>query len=142
MLIHVWLRQNSMDMHAIRYFLVACEERSFTRAAKRCRVAQPSVSTAIQRLEKELGGPLFVRAETGVQLTPLGRAVRPYLERIDGLADFVRKTFSGGPVAGGVRKRRGPRVPGRHRTVAGRGESDPMSPHGPAADRQRTRPQR
>jgi DNA-binding transcriptional LysR family regulator len=82
MLIHVWLRQNSMDMHAIRYFLVACEERSFTRAAKRCRVAQPSVSTAIQRLEKELGGTLFVRAETGVQLTP----IRPRSATIQELA--------------------------------------------------------
>jgi|SRR5580704_17391308 LysR family hydrogen peroxide-inducible transcriptional activator len=106
MLIHTWPRQNSMDMHAIRYFLVACEERSFTRAAKRCRVAQPSVSNAIQRLEKELGGSLFVRAVTGVQLTALGRAVRPHLARIDGLADVVRKTFSSGPIAGGVRSGR------------------------------------
>jgi DNA-binding transcriptional LysR family regulator len=41
-----------MEMHQVRYFLALCEERNFTRAAKRCGVAQPSLTHAIKQLEK------------------------------------------------------------------------------------------
>jgi len=50
-----------MQMHQIRYFLALCEERNFTRAAKRCGVSQPSLTNAIIGLEQELGGALFQR---------------------------------------------------------------------------------
>jgi len=50
-----------MEMQQIRYFLVLCEERSFTRAAKRCGISQPSLTNAIIGLERELGGVLFQR---------------------------------------------------------------------------------
>jgi len=50
-----------MQMQQIRYFLALCEERSFTRAAKRCGVSQPSLTNAIIRLEQKLGGALFRR---------------------------------------------------------------------------------
>jgi LysR family transcriptional regulator, hydrogen peroxide-inducible genes activator len=83
-----------VEIHQIKYFLAVCEELSFTRAAKRCNVAQPSLSAAIQRLEKELGGRLFVRAVTGVQLTHLGRAVRPHFKKINQHAELVRSIFS------------------------------------------------
>src|SRR5215467_12635247 len=42
-----------MQMQHIRYFLALCEERSFTRAAKRCGVSQPSLTNAIMVLEQE-----------------------------------------------------------------------------------------
>jgi predicted transcriptional regulator len=45
-----------MKMHQIRYFLAHCEEQNFTRAAKRCGIAQPSLTRAIKQLEKALGG--------------------------------------------------------------------------------------
>jgi len=48
-----------MQMHQICYFLALCEERSFTRAAKRCGISQPSLTNAIIALERELGGALF-----------------------------------------------------------------------------------
>jgi LysR family hydrogen peroxide-inducible transcriptional activator len=70
-----------MQMHQIRYFLALCEERSFTRAAKRCGVSQPSLTNAIMALEQELGGALFQRKPL-VALTVLGHAVHPYLDRI------------------------------------------------------------
>jgi LysR family transcriptional regulator, hydrogen peroxide-inducible genes activator len=70
-----------MQMQQIRYFLALCEERSFTRAAKRCGVSQPSLTNAIMALEQELGGALFQRKPL-VALTVLGQAVHPYLDRI------------------------------------------------------------
>ena len=50
-----------MQMHQVRYFLALLEERSFTRAARRSGVSQPSLTNAISALEQELGGVLFHR---------------------------------------------------------------------------------
>ena len=80
-----------METNQIRYFLALCEEQNFTRAAKRCWVSQPSVSNAIKRLEEELGGDLFHPTKNGVKLSPLGMAIRPYLERINDCAEGVTR---------------------------------------------------
>jgi DNA-binding transcriptional LysR family regulator len=66
-----------MEMHQVRYFLALCEERNFTRAAKRCGVAQPSLTRAIKQMEAKLGGSLFDRARANTRLTDLGNLVRP-----------------------------------------------------------------
>ena len=71
-----------VKMHQIFYFVALCEERSFTRAAKRCGVAQPSLTRAIQTLEEEFGAQLFERSRSNVRLTHLGLFVRPDFERI------------------------------------------------------------
>src|SRR5215469_3151814 len=68
-----------MEIHQVRYFLAVCEQLSFTGAARQCHVTQPSLTRAIQLLEKEFGGYLFHR-DRSIQLTELGRMVRPYLQ--------------------------------------------------------------
>jgi len=70
-----------MQLRQIRYFLLLCEELSFTRAARRCNIAQPSLTKAVRSLERELGGPLFQRRPR-TALSDLGHAVRPYLEQM------------------------------------------------------------
>jgi DNA-binding transcriptional LysR family regulator len=77
-----------MQMHQVRYFLALCEELNFTRAARRCGVSQPSLTTAISALERDLGGALFHRKPSA--LTGLGRMVRPYLDEIARNADHAR----------------------------------------------------
>jgi LysR family hydrogen peroxide-inducible transcriptional activator len=72
-----------MQMNQVRYFLALCEERNFTRAAKHCGVSQPSLTNAIKRLERTLGGPLFHRDCRNTELTELGRVVKPYLKQIN-----------------------------------------------------------
>ena len=71
----------TMQLRQITYFLAVCRELNFTRAARSCGVSQPSLTGCIKRLEIEIGGDLFARKPT-VQLTRLGHAMRPYLERI------------------------------------------------------------
>jgi hypothetical protein len=80
-----------METNQVRYFLALCEEKNFTRAAKRCGVSQPSVSNAIKRLEDELGGDLFHRTKNGARLSPLGVAMRPYLDQINECAEGARR---------------------------------------------------
>jgi len=69
-----------MEMNQVRYFLALCEEKHFTRAAARCGVAQPSLTTAIKKLEQEFGGSLFDRRRG--EPTELGLLVRPFLQGI------------------------------------------------------------
>jgi DNA-binding transcriptional LysR family regulator len=71
-----------MEMAHVRYFLALCKERNFTRAARRCGVAQPSLTRAIKVLEAELGGPLFQRRPNGAELTALGAELEPYFAAI------------------------------------------------------------
>jgi LysR family hydrogen peroxide-inducible transcriptional activator len=70
-----------MRLKQVEYFLVLCHELSFTRAAKCCRVSQPSLTIAIKSLEAELGGELFWRKPT-IRLSELGHTVRPHLQRV------------------------------------------------------------
>ena len=79
-----------MEMHQVRYFVALCETLNFTRAAEQCGVAQPSLTKAIQRLEEELGGPLFARERNLTHLTDLGRLMRPHLEAVYHASEAVR----------------------------------------------------
>jgi DNA-binding transcriptional LysR family regulator len=70
----------SMNIQQIVYFLVLSEELHFTRAAKRCGIAQPSLTNAIRALEAEFGAPLFHRRPKP-RLSEFGASVRPDLQR-------------------------------------------------------------
>ena len=66
-----------MEFHQLRYFCAVARTQSFTRAAEEERVAQPSLSQQIQKLETEIGAPLFVRLGRGVRLTEFGEIFLP-----------------------------------------------------------------
>lgn len=81
-----------VKMHQIRYFLALCDEKSFTRAARRCGVAQPSLTRAIQELESECDGLLFERNKPSIGLTKLGMLLKPDFLKIDhAVADVACK---------------------------------------------------
>jgi LysR family hydrogen peroxide-inducible transcriptional activator len=66
-----------MELHQLRYFSAVAETGSFSRAAEKCHVSQPSLSQQILKLESELGGRLFDRLGRSVRLTDLGEAFLP-----------------------------------------------------------------
>lgn len=82
-----------MEIHQLRYFLAAAEAGSMTLAAKRCRVAQPSLSQQIRKLEEGLGVTLFDRMGRGVVLTDAGRALLPRARRILGEVREARENL-------------------------------------------------
>ncbi len=65
-----------MEFNQIRYFLNLADTLNFTEAAIRSGVSQPTLTRAIQRLEKELGGTLVYRDGKDSRLTALGRDIR------------------------------------------------------------------
>lgn len=82
-------------MHQVRYFLAMARELNFTRAADECHVTQPSLTRAIQKLEEELGGPLFRRERSRTHLTDLGRLMLPHLERTYEAAQAAKELARG-----------------------------------------------
>jgi len=71
-----------MDLYLIRYFLAVVETGSFTRAADRVFVTQPTLSAGIKKLEGQVGQALFERTNRRVFLTDAGTRFLPRAKAI------------------------------------------------------------
>src|SRR6476660_5496906 len=71
-----------MEVHQLRYFVAVAEEGSFSRAAAREHVAQPSLSQQIQKLEAEMEQRLFDRLPRSVIVTEAGKCLLDYARKI------------------------------------------------------------
>ena len=71
-----------MELHQLRYFVAVAETGNFTRASERSRVAQPSLSQQIMKLEGEVGHKLFHRLGRKAVLTEAGTAFLDRAKRI------------------------------------------------------------
>ena len=71
-----------MDRYLLRYFLAVAELGSFSKAAARVSVTQPTLSVGIAKLEEQLGARLFERTTRRVSLTPAGSRFLTHARRI------------------------------------------------------------
>ena len=76
-----------MEVNQLRYVCAIADTGNFSRAAERCRIAQPSLSQQVQKLEDDLGVKLFDRLGRSIRLTEAGRVfiprARAILEQLD-----------------------------------------------------------
>jgi DNA-binding transcriptional LysR family regulator len=98
-----------MEIHQARVFLAVAREGSFSAAARRLYRTQPTVTMAVQKLERELGARLFERVGHGVRLTRAGRlfmeSVGPLVEQWDRTSRRLQESADGvlrGPVRVGA----------------------------------------
>jgi DNA-binding transcriptional LysR family regulator len=83
--------KGDLDLHKLEVFFWVAELKSFSEAAQRLSLKQPTVSAHIQELEKTLGGKLFYRIPGKVTLTALGILL---LEQAKDLLAFKRETVA------------------------------------------------
>jgi len=71
-----------MNLRALEAFCATYEEASFTRAARRLGLAQPTISSHIAALEKELGAAMFDRVGREIQPTRAARLLYRHARRL------------------------------------------------------------
>lgn len=79
-----------MTLTELRYIVAVAQERHFGRASERCRITQPALSLAIQKLEEELGTHIFERRKNQIALTPLGEQIVHQAQRVLEEADQIK----------------------------------------------------
>lgn len=87
------------DDFRLKVFALAADEGSFTRAASKLGISQPSVSQHIFELEKHLGTKLFDRRRGEVALTPEGEIFKEYALKMLGDYASVERLFTKLPSA-------------------------------------------
>ena len=93
-----------MDLHQLQYLVAVAEDASFSRAAARLGLAQPSLSQQIKKLEGEVGQPLFDRLPRGVVPTQAGEQLLDHARRVlSELSEAKRRVAdSSGAVTGSL----------------------------------------
>ncbi|MDZ4821632.1 MAG: LysR family transcriptional regulator [Planctomycetota bacterium] len=83
-----------LNFHHLLYFWVVAREGTVVAASRRLRLAQPSISMQIRKLEKAVGAPLFKRAGRGLVLTDIGRDLYARADEVfqagQGVVDLLR----------------------------------------------------
>jgi LysR family transcriptional activator of nhaA len=92
-----------LNYHHLLYFYTVAREGSVTRASKQLRLAQPTLSGQIRRLEEALDEKLFVRQGRNLALTESGRLVYGYAEEIFALGREMLDALRGRPTRRPVR---------------------------------------
>lgn len=89
----------SLNFNHLRYFWAVGHEGSLTRAAERLNLSQSALSVQIQKLEHQIGHPLFERAGKRLVLTEAGRIALDYADTVFKAGDELMSTLDGRPLA-------------------------------------------
>jgi DNA-binding transcriptional LysR family regulator len=90
----------AMELSQLRIFQAVAEEGSITRAASRLHRVPSNLSTRLRQLEDALGVELFLRERQRLQLSPAGKVLLGYAERMFALQAEAEAALRGGEPAG------------------------------------------
>ena len=76
-----------IELRHLRYFVALADAGSFTHAAERMFIAQPTLSQQIRRLEEIVGTPLLQRRREGLRLTKAGTVLLDASRNVLSLVD-------------------------------------------------------
>src|SRR5690554_5623777 len=85
-----------MEFKDLEIFQIVAEKGTVTEAAKELNYVQSNITSRIKKLEKELNTPLFNRTNRGMTLTPEGKKLLAYSQKILLLTDEMKKVVSAG----------------------------------------------
>ncbi|QKD04870.1 LysR family transcriptional regulator [Mesorhizobium loti] len=92
----------SLTLTQLRYLVAVARHGSVTGAARALNISQPSISVAIDAIEKDFGQKLFVRQRgSGVSLTSFGRVVVAKAKQVLAETDELMSLGSGNSAIGG-----------------------------------------
>lgn len=83
-----------MDMKQLQSFAAVVEYRSFTKAAEKLYLSQPTISTHIRLLEEELHSCLIIRGKRTVEVTPRGQELYECARDILSLRDSLLRRWT------------------------------------------------
>ena len=84
-----------MTLQQLKYIVMVAECKNITDAAEKLFISQPSLTAAIQSVEKEMGITAFTRTNKGVELTRDGEALLSYARQILEQMDVMTEHFKG-----------------------------------------------
>lgn len=92
-----------LNYHHLHYFWVVAKEGGITAAAEKLHLAQPTLSSQIQKLEKSLGVKLFDRVGRGLVVSEMGQVVFRYADEIFSLGRELSETLQGRPTEDAIK---------------------------------------
>jgi len=92
-----------MELDQLRYFLKVAERMNMTRAAEELGISQPALSRAIQKLEDELGQPVFERRTRAVALTDAGTLLQSRAQQVLSILEDTKSEITDDGKSGRVR---------------------------------------
>lgn len=87
------IRGKGMTLQQLKYLVTVAECGSISEAAQKLFISQPSLSAAIQNLEKEMGVNAFSRSSKGVVITREGEELLAYSRMLLEQADIMQEHF-------------------------------------------------
>lgn len=92
-----------MELDQLRYFLSVADWQNFTRAAEELGISQPALSRSIQKLEEELGQPVFERKTRAVALTEAGTLLQSRAQQVLSILEDTKAEITDDGQSGRVR---------------------------------------
>lgn len=84
-----------MTLKQLKYIVTVAETGNITEAAGKLFIAQPSLTSAIQELEKEFDITIFRRTRKGIEITPDGEEFLGYARQVLNQADLIEERYTG-----------------------------------------------